>query len=147
MEYLMTYGWAILIIAVVLGALYSLGVFNGTAFATQACVAVSGFYCQSPIFHAGVLQLTFGQATGTNWAGANLIFVPFGNTYTGSTVFGSNNIEAFNSGQTTSVSFTSNWLTGNSVLGTSVQGYLYANYIISGVSYSVQVATVTVKST
>ncbi len=32
MEYLMTYGWAILIIAVVLGALYSLGVFNMSAF-------------------------------------------------------------------------------------------------------------------
>ena len=32
MEYLMTYGWAILIVAVVLGALYSLGVFNGAAF-------------------------------------------------------------------------------------------------------------------
>ena len=30
MEYLMTYGWAILIVAVVLGALYSLGVFNMT---------------------------------------------------------------------------------------------------------------------
>lgn len=29
MEYLMTYGWAILIIAVVLGGLYSLGLFNG----------------------------------------------------------------------------------------------------------------------
>ncbi len=28
MEYLMTYGWAILIIAVVLAALFSLGVFN-----------------------------------------------------------------------------------------------------------------------
>ena len=30
MEYLMTYGWAILIIAVVLGALYSLGLFSGS---------------------------------------------------------------------------------------------------------------------
>ncbi|MGB9703775.1 MAG: hypothetical protein ACPLXS_03675, partial [Candidatus Micrarchaeales archaeon] len=28
MEYLMTYGWAILIIALALGVLYSLGVFN-----------------------------------------------------------------------------------------------------------------------
>ncbi len=31
MEYLMTYGWAILIIAVVLAALYSLGLFNSAA--------------------------------------------------------------------------------------------------------------------
>ena len=36
MEYLMTYGWAILIIAVVLGALFSLGVFNGANFAPKA---------------------------------------------------------------------------------------------------------------
>ncbi len=36
MEYLMTYGWAILIIAVVLGALFSLGVFNGSSFAPKA---------------------------------------------------------------------------------------------------------------
>ncbi len=36
MEYLMTYGWAILIIAVVLGALFQLGVFNGATFAPKA---------------------------------------------------------------------------------------------------------------
>ena len=36
MEYLMTYGWAILIIAVVLGALYYLGVFNTANLAPRA---------------------------------------------------------------------------------------------------------------
>ncbi|MEM3781662.1 MAG: hypothetical protein QXT43_01715, partial [Candidatus Micrarchaeaceae archaeon] len=36
MEYLMTYGWAILIIAVVLGALFELGVFNSNTFAPKA---------------------------------------------------------------------------------------------------------------
>ncbi|MCL5680348.1 MAG: hypothetical protein M1465_03355 [Candidatus Marsarchaeota archaeon] len=36
MEYLMTYGWAILIIAIVLAALYSLGVFNPQFFAPKA---------------------------------------------------------------------------------------------------------------
>jgi len=35
MEYLMTYGWAILIIAVVLGALFQLGVFNASNFAPK----------------------------------------------------------------------------------------------------------------
>ena len=35
MEYLMTYGWAILIIAVVLGVLYYLGVFNGQSLAPR----------------------------------------------------------------------------------------------------------------
>ena len=36
MEYLMTYGWSILIIAVVLGVLFQLGVFNSTNFAPRA---------------------------------------------------------------------------------------------------------------
>lgn len=36
MEYLMTYGWAILIIAVVLGTLFQLGVFSSTNFAPRA---------------------------------------------------------------------------------------------------------------
>ena len=36
MEYLMTYGWAILIIAVVLGALFSIGVFNPMSFEPKA---------------------------------------------------------------------------------------------------------------
>ncbi len=36
MEYLMTYGWAILIIAVVLGALFQLGVFNAGTFSPRA---------------------------------------------------------------------------------------------------------------
>jgi hypothetical protein len=36
MEYLMTYGWAILIIAVVLGVLFQLGVFSSSSFAVRA---------------------------------------------------------------------------------------------------------------
>ncbi len=36
MEYLMTYGWAILIIAIVLGVLYYLGVFNSATLAPRA---------------------------------------------------------------------------------------------------------------
>ncbi|HUB92475.1 MAG TPA: LamG-like jellyroll fold domain-containing protein [Candidatus Saccharimonadales bacterium] len=42
MEYLMTYGWAILIIAVVLGALFGLGFFNSTTLAPK----VSAGSCQ-----------------------------------------------------------------------------------------------------
>jgi hypothetical protein len=36
MEYLMTYGWAILIVAVVLGALFQLGVFSGSSLIPKA---------------------------------------------------------------------------------------------------------------
>jgi len=80
MEYLMTYGWAILIIAVVLGALFSLGVFSGSNLLGSACVAGSGYLCQAPIYsHANsYIGVTVGQNTGTSWTSANFLFVPSG---------------------------------------------------------------------
>ncbi len=61
MEYLMTYGWAILIIAVVIAVLFALGVFNGSAFIGNECVAQSGFLCSKPIMTtAGFLQVSIG---------------------------------------------------------------------------------------
>ncbi len=65
MEYLMTYGWAILIIAVVLGILFLLGVFNGTALLGNHCLTEVGFSCQSATFGtSGMLNMTIGQGTG-----------------------------------------------------------------------------------
>ncbi len=64
MEYLMTYGWAILIIAVVLGVLYYLGIFNGAASLGTACIPVSGYLCQTPTMTStGLLSFTLGQNT------------------------------------------------------------------------------------
>ena len=55
MEYLITYGWAILIIAVVLGVLFQLGVFNLSL--PNECMAYSGYYCQnSTLSTTGVLS-------------------------------------------------------------------------------------------
>jgi hypothetical protein len=66
MEYLMTYGWAILIIAVVLGALFSLGVFSSGALLGTACVAGPGYECLNPILGtSGNIAFTFGQNTGS----------------------------------------------------------------------------------
>ncbi len=66
MEYLMTYGWAILIIAVVLGALFSLGVFSGGATIGTSCVAQAGFLCKTPVILGtnGNVSFIFGQNTG-----------------------------------------------------------------------------------
>ena len=65
MEYLMTYGWAILIIAVVLAALFALGVFSGASLLGTSCVASSGYTCTNPVMNtAGVLTIDFGQSTG-----------------------------------------------------------------------------------
>ncbi len=64
MEYLMTYGWAILITAVVLGALFSLGLFTGQGLGT-ACIAAPGYLCQAPaLLTNGNLTLQFGQNNG-----------------------------------------------------------------------------------
>lgn len=61
MEYLMTYGWSILIIAVVLGTLYTLGVFSAFNLGPSTCVSSTGFLCQNPtINNAGALSFTFG---------------------------------------------------------------------------------------
>ncbi|MDE1828440.1 MAG: hypothetical protein KGH65_04740 [Candidatus Micrarchaeota archaeon] len=70
MEYLMTYGWAILIIAVVLGALFSLGIFNSGSLLGTSCVAAPGFLCQNPFISNVVsnnLSVTIGQSTGSTF--------------------------------------------------------------------------------
>ena len=67
MEYLMTYGWAILIIAVVLGALFALGVFTGGAQISSSCQARAGYICQNPTLGTnGNLTFTFAQSSGAN---------------------------------------------------------------------------------
>ena len=63
MEYLMTYGWAILIIAVVLGVLYQLGVFgSGQSVVAPGCIVSPGYICGNPVLNTtGYLGFTFGQ--------------------------------------------------------------------------------------
>jgi len=144
MEYLMTYGWAILIIAVVLGALYVLGVFNGTSFLGTSCIAGSGYQCTNLLLHTSALSFTFGQATGNNWANVILYAVPTGTTLdTGTDA--SNSIGTLSSGQTTPVSIT---LTPTVSTGSTWSGYIYADYSQSGTTgLEAQVATVTAKAT
>lgn len=63
MEYLMTYGWAILIIAVVLAVLFQLGVFGSSNFIGTSCLANVGFTCANPILNTtGYLSVEIGQA-------------------------------------------------------------------------------------
>ena len=53
-EYLMTYGWAIIVIAVVIGVLYTLGVFNPLTFAAKAqpgsCIVYRPYGAFNPDF-------------------------------------------------------------------------------------------------
>ena len=69
MEYLMTYGWAILIIAVILAALDFLGVFNTGTFIGSSCLATPGYLCSNPVMTANangpnLLLFNFKQDSG-----------------------------------------------------------------------------------
>jgi len=66
MEYLMTYGWAILIIALALGVLYSLGVFNPNRLKPVGCFLPAPFTCQIQAFKGsdGTLSILLGQGSG-----------------------------------------------------------------------------------
>ncbi len=76
MEYLMTYGWAILIIAIVLAALYVLGVFNGSTFIGTSCSPAYGALCTSPIAAPYNFTVTLKNIGQTNWAATTFAFVP-----------------------------------------------------------------------
>ena len=61
-EYLMTYGWSILIIAVVIASLIELGVFNSANLSPSSCIATTGYSCTNPTLYAsGALVTNLGQ--------------------------------------------------------------------------------------
>ncbi len=160
MEYLMTYGWAILIIAIVLGALFSLGVFSSGSFVGTTCIPASGYECSTVTFHSGTFTATVGQATGTTWTTANIVFVtggavpsttlPTGGTCTFAIAGG------WTSGGSTTATFTAPYASGSAcsatllstTVGATYSGTLWALYTTSGVTgvQETQIATVTLKA-
>ncbi len=90
MEYLMTYGWAILIIALVLGILWYLGVFSPQI--PSGCVALPGFYCQSLVYSASLNNPTcyetpyvtanLGIYSTESWSTVLFTIVPYGQSLT-----------------------------------------------------------------
>ena len=171
MEYLMTYGWAILIIAVVLAALFELGVFNGSNLAPQACIAESGFVCKNPVYTSSGMTFTFGQTTGRDYYGDWVFVAAQGEAlnqngipvnFTGNVVdnynavqIGSGPYSVLIPGQTVPVDFPSTdfqpgSVPSNSPIGTPFAGYVWLGYCLSPctspTAYS-KVATLTIKST
>jgi len=150
MEYLMTYGWAILIIAVVLASLFSLGVFNAGAALGTSCVSVSGYLCSSPLLHSGNLIVTVGQATGTSWTATIIYLVPAtataGCSGTGAL---SNSIGTLASASSSLITFfnVNSILPATATVGGSGSGTLWAGYT-SGATAGLctQIATVTLKA-
>ncbi len=163
MEYLMTYGWAILIISIVLAALFALGVFSSSSFVGTTCIAASGYECATPLLHIGTFTATIGQATGTSWTSANIVLVTGGAVPSAipTTVSGSCFVNANTLTSGASFTFTANSMSlgGSSTscgggafsptIGTSYTGALWAAYTSSGVSGTQwsEIATVTLKAT
>lgn len=75
MEYLMTYGWAIIVVVVVVYALYSFGFFSTVS--TTTCQPQAGFRCQGLLYShtTGNVVATIAQAEQTTWYTTNVIFV------------------------------------------------------------------------
>lgn len=120
-EYLMTYGWAILIIAVILLLLFNLGVFTAKPGA-GSCVANSGFLCGNPVLATnGLLTAKFGEF------GQNIEITGIGcsNTTSAPSQFTSYS-QSINSGETQNISFSC--VLPSNVLGTVFSGTLWIQY-------------------
>lgn len=158
MEYLMTYGWAILVIAVVFAALFALNIFNLSGVSGVSCTVTSSatYVCQQPAINTNsVFSLSFGQNTGQTIYNAILSVAPQGASLNAqgfpSTVSRSSAITSISPGITTSVSITlsSNVLATNT-LQTPFQGTLWLNYSTTsgGVANSaLQIGTINMKVT
>ena len=98
MEYLMTYGWAILIVIIVGAALYALGIFNPATYTQSTATGFQGF--QVP---TGGWQFTNGgQLTVQlkNLAGSNVNITSVQATYAGQAVANSTASNTFAPGDT-----------------------------------------------
>jgi len=154
MEYLMTYGWAILIIAVVLGALFSLGVFSGSSLLGTSCIATTGFLCQNPLLStSGTLTATIGQENGYTAYNAYFYVSPQ-SSGVGTTGFPTTVSPCTSptpgtdlvSGQTVTISCPTGL--SSPTIGTPFSGYIWLNYSSTSggpATISQKVATVIVK--
>ena len=70
MEYLMTYGWAILVIAIIVSLLFALGLFSGGAGTPSGCTPQSGFSCTNPSYGTNGISATISQDSGQYYLGA-----------------------------------------------------------------------------
>lgn len=162
MEYLMTYGWALLIISIVIVALVSIGVFNGSPLGTT-CIASPGFTCAVQTFSqaSGNLTVTIGQDSGTPWTTANVVFINASQEssvqstglttamLTPQTAGPSNNIvSGLPSGTTTTVTL-SVIGAGQAHVGQGISGYIWVQYTTGssgGAVTQAQLASVTAKA-
>ena len=159
MEYLTTYGWVILIIAIVLATLFELDVFNGGNTAS-ACTALPGYICTNPVYGTNGISFTLGQNTGQYYYDANVFIAAEGSgtdprglplNFTPSNSY---RIGTLVPGATVQVPFTyleAAGIQANAPVGTPFYGYVWLSYCTSQsctapTNYE-KVATLTAKAT
>ncbi|MDE1865162.1 MAG: hypothetical protein KGH94_00785 [Candidatus Micrarchaeota archaeon] len=140
MEFMMTYGWAIVILVVVLATLYSLGFFSPSTLSANVCALPANLGCVSAILWPnGIVQLNIQQATqyiiSVNAISCNdqgvANALPFSSPVT--MQIGSNatfSVQCYTG---------SNWASFNGPIGTLFSGQLFVNYtdISTGFSHTV----------
>ncbi len=70
MEYLMTYGWAILVIAIIVGLLFALGLFNLSSNTPTECTPQLGFTCYNPSYTPNGISVSLSQTGAQNYYNA-----------------------------------------------------------------------------
>jgi hypothetical protein len=163
MEYLMTYGWSILIIAIVLAALFGLGVFSTSTFSNNACVPSPGFLCSGITFSTYTggttgdpyIMVTLGSSS-AQWTNVYFAVVPAGQTLTDTSVAneyqtydflwwavecggsdsGTNFFATFSPGQTATsqINFCPTIVKGALHVGSTINGAIWAMYSTPTVS-------------
>ena len=148
LEYMVTYGWAILIIALILVVLFFIGVFGGAPVTTTSCVATSGYTCGSPVMNTlGYLQVSLGQ-TSVSVSTLSVTGLGCSNSTSAPSTYVSSNI-GIASGRQAAAVFKCP-LTKTGVLGAPFSGTLWIRYTSSsqpGQTYTIEVATLTTTAT
>ena len=81
MEFLMTYGWAILVVLVVIGALAYFGVLDPSKFLPTKCTLTAGYTCDQYLGTDGVFQIRLTNGAGRQIELQNFTLEP--DAYTG----------------------------------------------------------------
>ncbi|MFQ5405555.1 MAG: hypothetical protein ACE5DI_00145, partial [Candidatus Micrarchaeia archaeon] len=83
LEYLVTYGWAILAIVIIAGLLWAFGIFNPQTFASSsACTEGASFSCTAAdsVYYAnGTLLLTLGNKVGSTVSNVYMVSTTYNN--------------------------------------------------------------------
>jgi len=139
-EYLITYGWMILVTAVILAALFGMGIFSPGEFGGEMCILPGGLSCISyQMAHNGMLTLNLQQVTQSP-INITAIGCTSNTTFISMNAFQPNIYMPIGSNYTFSVTcYTQNGIPFSGTVGSIFSGSLILNYTdtLSGLPHTV----------